>query len=191
MFFLYSLLLTIGFIILSPLFLLRSGKYLSGFWQRLGYLPDFDAEGKHIVWLHCVSVGETQAARPLVKEILKNFPEYKLVVSTTTKTGQNLAKEIFKNEASLVFYFPYDWRFTVRRALKKIKPKVILLMETELWFNFIREAGKSGAKIAIVNGRLSERSAKRYQWISKTLRRVFHYVDAALMQTNADAKRVL
>jgi 3-deoxy-D-manno-octulosonic-acid transferase len=191
MFFLYSLLLTIGFIIFSPLFLLRSGKYLSGFWQRLGYLPDFETEGKHIVWLHCVSVGETQAARPLVKEILKNFPDYKLVISTTTKTGQNLAREIFKNEASLVIYFPFDWRFTVRRALKRIKPNVILLMETEIWFNFIREAGKSGARVAIVNGRLSERSAKRYQLITRTLRRVFHYVEAALMQTNADAKRLL
>lgn len=191
MFFLYSFLLTIGFIALLPLFILRRGKYAAGFWQRLGYLPDFQAEGKPVVWLHCVSVGETQAARPLVKELLKNFPEYQLVISTTTKTGQNLAREIFKDEAKLVFYFPYDWRFTVRRALRKVKPKVVLLMETEIWFNFIREAGKSGARIAIVNGRLSERSARRYRWIQKTLRRVFHYVELALMQTSADGQRLM
>ncbi len=191
MFFLYSFLLTIVFILLSPLLLLRSGKYLAGFWQRLGFLPDFDANGKSVMWLHCVSVGETQAARPLVKELVKNFPDYQLVVSTTTKTGQQLASEIFKAEADLVFYFPYDWKFAVRKALRKINPNVILLMETEIWFNFIREAGRSGAKVIIVNGRLSEKSAARYKWITNTFRRVFHYIDLVLAQTPADAKRFL
>jgi 3-deoxy-D-manno-octulosonic-acid transferase len=190
MFLLYSFLLTIGFLLFLPRFLFQK-KYAASFCERLGHLPDFDAGGNAVVWLHCVSVGETQAARPLVKELLKAFPDYKLVVSTTTLTGQTLAREIFAGEASLVFYFPFDWRFTVRRVLKKIKPDVILLMETELWFNFIREAGKTGAKIAIVNGRLSEKSANRYGWIQKTIRRVLHYVDSALMQTGADAKRLL
>jgi 3-deoxy-D-manno-octulosonic-acid transferase len=191
MFFLYSVLLTIAFIILSPLLLIRSGKYLSGFWQRFGFLPDFQAEGKPVIWLHCVSVGETQAARPLVTEIIKNFPEHKLVVSTTTKTGQTLAQTVFKDQADLVFYFPYDWKFSIRSALRQITPKMILLMETEIWFNFIREAGKSGAKVAIVNGRLSEKSANRYNLIKNTFRRVFHYIDLALVQTAADAKRFL
>lgn len=187
----YSFLLTIGFILMSPLFLLRRKKYASGFWQRLGYLPDFDAEGKTIVWLHCVSVGETQAARPLVNEILETYPEYKLVVSNTTRTGHDLAAEVFKDQASLVFYFPFDWKFSVRRALRKIKPDVVLLMETEIWFNFIRETAKTGAKIAIINGRLSEKSAKRYKIIQKTLRRVLRSVDLVLMQTGADAQRLL
>lgn len=190
MFFLYSFLLTIGFLFFLPRFLFQQ-KYRASFRQRLGKLPDFDAEGKPVVWLHCVSVGETQAARPLVKELLKNFPDYKLVVSTTTLTGQNVAREVFADQADFVFYFPFDWKFTVRRALQKIQPDVILLMETEIWFNFIREAGKSGAKIVIVNGRLSEKSANRYRWIAKTIRRVLHYVDTALMQTSADAKRLL
>lgn len=191
MFFLYSFLLTIAFIILSPLLLIRSGKYLAGFWQRLGFLPHFDAGGKPVIWLHCVSVGETQAARPLVTEIVKNFPDHKLVVSTTTRTGQKLAREVFKDEASYIFYFPYDWKFSVRSALRQITPKLVLLMETEIWFNFIRETGKSGAKVTIVNGRLSEKSANRYKWITNTFRRVFHYVDLALVQTAADAKRLL
>jgi 3-deoxy-D-manno-octulosonic-acid transferase len=127
----------------------------------------------------------------LVKELLKNFPEHKLVVSTTTLTGQNLAKEIFARDAALVFYFPFDFRFSVRRALRKIQPSVILLMETELWINFLREASKSGANVAIVNGRLSEKSARRYGWIPKTMRRVLHYVDLALMQSATDAKRLI
>lgn len=191
MFFLYSFLLTIAFILLSPLLLIKSGKYLAGFWQRFGFLPNFDAEGKPVVWLHCVSVGETQAARPLVAALAKDFPNHKLVVSTTTKTGQTLAREVFKDKASLIFYFPYDWKFSVRSALRQITPKAILLMETEIWFNFIREAGKNDVKVVIVNGRLSEKSATRYQWIKNTFRRVFHYVDLVLTQTPADAKRFL
>lgn len=164
---------------------------MAGFWQRLGFLPHFDSKGKPVIWLHCVSVGETQAARPLVAEIIKNFPNHKLVVSTTTKTGNKLAQEVFKDEVDYIFYFPYDWKFSVRSALRQVKPKVVLLMETEIWFNFIREAGKHDAKVGIVNARLSEKSATRYKWITNTFRRVFHYVDLVLAQTPADAKRFL
>ncbi|HEY0430134.1 MAG TPA: 3-deoxy-D-manno-octulosonic acid transferase [Pyrinomonadaceae bacterium] len=191
MYFLYSFLLTIGFIAMLPLFVLRRGKYAAGFWQKLGFLPEFEPDGRKVLWLHCVSVGETNAARPLVREISENFPEYAIVVSTTTKTGQELARQVFKSEAALVFYFPFDWKFTVRRALKKIKPSVVLLMETELWFNFLRQANRSGARIAIVNGRLSEKSFRRYSYIKKTMRRVLHYVDLALMQERSDAKRMI
>lgn len=191
MFTFYSFLLTIGFILMLPLFVLRRGKYAAGFKQRLGNLPEFPPDARKVLWLHCVSVGETNAARPLVKEIVKNFPDYRLVVSTTTKTGQELAKKIFALDAELVFYFPFDWKFSVRRALKKIKPDVVLLMETELWFNFLRQTKKSGATIAIVNGRLSEKSFQRYSYLKKTMRRVLHYVDLALMQGREDAKRLL
>ncbi len=193
MFLIYSLLITIGYLLLLPRFLfdwLRKGKYAAGIRQRLGYLPEFEQNEKPVLWIHCVSVGETQAARPLVSEILKNFPEYRVVVSTTTNTGQKLAQEIFASEAELIFYFPLDWKFTVRRALQKIKPTVVLLMETELWFNFLREAHRSGAKIAVVNGRLSEKSFNRYRRIGKFMQWVLHYVDLALMQDNRDAKRI-
>jgi len=193
MFFLYSLLLTISFVFLLPRFLFdaaRKGKYSAGFWQRLGYLPDLPGGEKPVVWLHCVSVGETNAAKPLAAKILETFPEYRLVVSTTTKTGQKLAGEIFADTTALVFYMPFDWRFSVRRALASIKPKIVLIMETELWFNFIRESSKSGARVVLVNGRLSERSVKRYLLIPSTMRRVLHYVDAALMQGQSDARRI-
>ena len=193
MYFLYSILLTFGFIFLMPRFLfdaVRKGKYTDGFWQRLGYLPGFNANHRPILWIHCVSVGETQAARPLVKQILEDFPDYRLVISTTTKTGQELAHEVFADSAELIFYMPFDWRFSVRRALRHIKPNVILIMETELWFNFMREANKSGAGVFIVNGRLSEKSANRYSLIPKTMHRVLHYIDLALMQDAADAKRL-
>ena len=191
MFLVYSLVLTAGFLLLSPLFLLKKEKYAAGFKERLGYLPTFRAQGKPVIWLHCVSVGETNAARPLVDEIRKNYPEYELVISTTTKTGQNLARQLFKDKAALVFYFPFDWKFTVNRVLKIIKPNMILIMETELWFNFIRQAGRSGARVFIVNGRLSEKSLNRYMWIKKTMRRVFHYIELALMQGTDDAERLM
>ena len=191
MFLLYSFLLTVGFVLLSPVFLLKKGKYAAGFWQRLGNLPEFEQTERKVLWIHCVSVGETNAAQPLVNSILENFPEYRLVVSTTTKTGQELAKKVFAQKAELVFYFPFDWKFSVRRSLRRLKPDVVLLMETELWFNFLRQTSKSGARIAIVNGRLSERSFARYSWIKNTMRRVLHYVDLALMQGRGDAKRLI
>ncbi len=193
MFLIYSFLLTTGYVLLLPRFLfdwVRKGKYAAGVWQKLGHLPEFEQNEKPVLWLHCVSVGETQAARPLIKKIRKNFPEYRVVVSTTTNTGQKLAKEIFAEDAELVFYFPLDWKFTVRRALQRIKPSVVLLMETELWFNFLREARIGGAKTAIVNGRLSEKSVNRYLRIRKFMQWVLHFLDLALMQGNQDAKRI-
>lgn len=194
MFFLYSIALTIAFLFLLPRFVfdaLRKGKYAAGFWQRLGYLPKLAGGEKPLVWLHCVSVGETNAARPLVEKLLETFPEYALVVSTTTKTGQQLAQKIFASQAEAIFYMPFDWRFSVRRALRIVKPNVVLLMETELWFNFIRESKRAGATVAIVNGRLSEKSFKRYSRIPRTMRRVLHYVDLALMQNQKDARRII
>src|SRR3954465_9256589 len=154
MFTAYNILYTLGFILLLPRFAFAaifSGKYVAGFKQRLGFVPKFESRGKRVVWLHCVSVGEVNAARPLALQITKRFPGTRLVVSTTTRTGQKLARTAFADVAESVFYFPFDWRSTVRRSLRRIKPKVVLLTETELWFNFIRESYKSGARVAIVN----------------------------------------
>jgi 3-deoxy-D-manno-octulosonic-acid transferase len=193
MFFLYSFLFTIGFIILLPRFLFDAvckGKYAAGFWQRLGFLPGFVPDEKAVLWIHCVSVGECNTARPLVTELKTHFPDYRLVISTTTKTGQKLARQIFANEVDFIFYFPFDWRFSVRRVLKLINPSAVLLMETELWFNFLHVAHKNGVKIALINGRLSERSAARYLYFKKFIRRVLSFVDIALMQAGKDAKRL-
>ncbi len=191
MFALYSILLTIGFLLMLPLFLLRREKYAAGFWQRFGRIPELRQNENSIIWIHCVSVGETNAAVPLVKSLKEEFPAYRIVISTTTRTGQELARKLFSETADQIFYFPFDWKFTVRRALDKIKPNIVLLMETEIWFNFIREAKRAGAQVFIVNGRLSEKSASRYMKIPKLMRRVLRYVEMALMQTNADAQRLL
>ena len=174
-----------------PLFLLRREKYASGFRQRFGRYPQFKHDGRDVIWLHCVSVGETNAARPLVDAIRSEFPSHRLIISTTTKTGQDLAQKIFADKADAIFYFPFDWNFSVRRALANYKPSIVLLMETEIWPRFICEAKLSGAKVAIVNGRLSQRSFERYSFVSSFVRRVLEDVDLALMQGEADAHRII
>ena len=192
MYLVYSLLLSLGFLILLPRFLfdaLRHGKYVAGFGERLGALPPLQAR-TDVVWLHCVSVGESQAARPLVAGLRKRFPSHTIVVSTTTLTGQRLARELFKNEAARVFYFPFDWAWSVRRTLNKIDPAAVLIMETEIWPNFMRECGRRNIPVAIVNGRLSHQSFRRYKWIRTFLRRVLEDLKLAVMQTEKDADRI-
>lgn len=194
MYFVYSLLLTLGFLVLLPRFLfdaLRHGKYVAGFGERLGNLSPLNSNGRRVVWLHCVSVGESQAARPLVAGIRKRFPDHLIVVSTTTLTGQKLAREIFKDEAARVFYFPFDWGWTVRRTLKAIRPNSVLIMETEIWPRFFRECEAHAIPIAIVNGRLSSQSFRRYMWISGFLKRVLKGLSLAVMQSQTDAERII
>ena len=121
MFFFYSLIYTLGFILLSPRFLfdlVTGGKYASGFAQRLGWLPEFKLDTRPVLWLHCVSVGEANAARPLVESIKTNFPKNRLVISTTTKTGQKPAKELFADWAAADFVFPLYSSFRVQNAVR-------------------------------------------------------------------------
>ena len=194
MYFVYSLLLTLGFLVLLPRFLfdaLWHGKYVAGFGERLGKLTPLNIRGRQVVWIHCVSVGESQAARPLVLGIRKRFPEHTIVISTTTLTGQKLARDIFKNEAARVFYFPFDWGWTVRRALNAIQPTSVLIMETEIWPHFFRECRARGISLAIVNGRLSSQSFRRYMWIRRFLKQVLKGLTIAVMQTETDAKRIV
>lgn len=194
MYLLYSVLLTVGFIALLPRFLFdaaRHGKYAAGFRERTGRLPHTETlRGRNILWLHCVSVGETQAARPLARELLKRYPSHTLVVSTVTETGQRLAREVFAGEAAAVFYFPFDWAWTVRRALRAIRPSAVLVMETELWPRFLRECRVSGIPVALVNGRISDTSFRRYKLINPFIRRVVNDLSLALVQTEADASRL-
>ena len=187
----YSLLLTLGLIVLIPHFLIQAlahGKYIAGLRQRLGSLPSVN--GKPVIWLHCVSVGETQAARPLVQRVKQQFPHHALVVSTITLTGQKLARDVFRTTAESVFYFPFDWRWSVRRALKTINPAAVLIMETELWPNFLRECKARRIPVALVNGRISRQSFRRYTLIRFFLRRVLNCLSLAVMQSETDVGRL-
>jgi 3-deoxy-D-manno-octulosonic-acid transferase len=194
MYLLYSLLLTLGVVALLPRFVydaFRHGKYVRGLRERLGRLPAIETGGRPVVWLHCVSVGETQAARPLALALLERYPGYALVVSTTTLTGQQVAREVFRESASAVFYFPCDWSWSTGRALRRVNPSAVLIMETELWPNFLRECLAREIPVALVNGRLSENSFRRYKLIRGFMRRVLDSLSLALMQTEADAARLL
>ena len=191
MYFIYSILLSAAFVLMLPLFLVRREKYAAGFKQRLGAYPEFKQDGRKVIWLHCVSVGEANAARPLVDGLLTEFPDHRVIISTTTKTGQDLAHKIFAGKADTVFYFPFDWKFSVRKALNNYKPSAVLLMETEIWPRFIHEARLAGARVAIVNGRLSERSFGRYRKIRGFLKSVLADLDLALMQGGDDANRLI
>lgn len=191
MFLLYSLLLSLSFAVLAPLFLLRKKKYAAGFRQRLGKHARFELDARPVVWLHCVSVGETNAARPIVEGFTDEFPNARLIVSTTTLTGQELAQRIFADTAETVFYFPFDFKFSVRRALQTFRPSVVLLTETEIWPRFIREASRTGTKIAVINGRLSDRSFRHYSYGRLLLKQILDKLDVALMQDSASAQRIV
>ncbi|HYX30092.1 MAG TPA: 3-deoxy-D-manno-octulosonic acid transferase, partial [Pyrinomonadaceae bacterium] len=143
-----------------------------------------------VIWLHCVSVGEMEAARPLVDALRERFPSYRVAISTTTVTGQQVARRAFAQEAALIFYFPIDWSWTVRRALNAVNPAAILLMETELWPNLLREAARRSIPVALVNGRISPKSFRRYQKIRGFMQRVLANVTLALMQSDQDAERI-
>ena len=186
MYFVYSIIFSVAFVLMLPLFLLRREKYASGFSQRFGNYPEFKADAGRVIWLHCVSVGETNAARPLVEKLREAFPDHRLVISTTTRTGQELARKLFTDKADAIIYFPFDWKFSVRRALENFKPSLVLLMETEIWPRFIHEAKMSGAKVAIVNGRLSGKSFRRYTKVGGFVSKVLLDVDLALMQDEDD-----
>jgi len=187
----YSLLLLFGLLVLLPHFLFQAlahGKYLDGLWQRLGSVSPIT--GKPVIWLHCVSVGETQAARPLARRLNQQFPHHALVVSTITLTGQKLARNVFENQAERVFYFPFDWRWSVRRALKRMNPAAVLIMETELWPNFLRECKSRGIPVALVNGRISKQSFRRYSLVKFFLKKVLASLSMAVMQSETDAQRL-
>ena len=193
MYFLYSLLLTVGFVVLLPRFAidaLRTRKYVTGLGQRLGNLPVLPASDQPLIWLHCVSVGETEAARPLVRALRERFPSYRLAVSTTTVTGQQVAQRIFRQDVAAVFYFPIDWAWTVRRVLRTLQPSAILIMETELWPNLLRTCRSQSIPVALVNGRISATSFPRYKMIRMFTSRMLNNLSIAIMQSERDVTRI-
>src|SRR5438105_4280240 len=181
--FIYSLLYTLIFVLALPYFLIVGiwkGKYLRTVWQRFGFVPVRSALPS--IWIHTVSVGEFLAARPLIQAILNEMPGVPCFISTTTVTGQKLARAAF---AGKTFYFPFDWKWCVRRVLRKIKPSLVLVLETEIWPNFLWTAAKEKVPVVLVNGRLSLKSFDRYMRLRKWLPRFAE----CLMQTSEDARR--
>ena len=193
MYLLYSLALAILFILLLPRFIYQArkhGKYAGSVKERLGRLPDsLASDERETIWVHAVSVGEFQAARPLIERLRGEIPEARIVVSTITLTGQRLARSHCPSLVDGVFYFPFDWRFAVRRALLHVKPSLVVILETELWPNFLRECRQLGAMTVLANGRISDRSFHRYKRVRPFIEKALRDVSLLVMQSEEDSKR--
>ena len=196
MYFFYNAALVLAFVVATPYWfykMLRHGKYRAGLAERLGRVPErvrSAQPGDVCVWIHAVSVGEVLAISQLVNE-LRNAAEgtLRVVVSTTTTTGQKLAQERFGGEN--VFYFPLDLGFCIRPYMRALRPKLVVMAETEFWPNFLRKAKKCGAQVAVVNARISDRSLPGYRRWKGILGRVLRNVDLFLAQSEEDKRRLV
>jgi len=192
MYLLYSLLLASAALLSLPWWLLqmlRAGKYRAGLKERLGLVPARLGDVKPgSIWVHAVSVGEVLAVGRLIAELPDAYPATRLFISTTTATGQRLARERF-GEANC-FFMPLDFGFSVRSYMRALQPRLLVLAETEFWPNLLHLARKRGAAVAIVNARISDRSFPRYRRFRWFFRRVLANVDLFLTQTAADAERL-
>jgi 3-deoxy-D-manno-octulosonic-acid transferase len=179
-------------LLLSPYFLvqaIRKGKYREGFAAKLlGSVPPRTSGGV-CLWLHAVSVGEVNLLSPLLKEIARRQPGWQCVISTTTMTGMALARKKYPHLTA--FYCPLDFSWAVRRAMRRIRPHVLVLAELELWPNLIRAAREQGAKVAVINGRLSEHSFSGYRRIRGFVGRMLRQIDLLAVQDSAYAQRFL
>jgi 3-deoxy-D-manno-octulosonic-acid transferase len=167
--------------------MLRHGRYRAGWANRFGHIerkrPD-----KKCIWIHAVSVGEVNATTTIIRELENRFPDYEIVISTTTDTGFARANALF-GDRLCIFYFPMDFSRTMRRAFANIRPAICLLIELEVWPNLVRIAHQSGIPVVVVNGRLSERSFGRYKLIKSITRKTFQNISLALAQTEEYAER--
>jgi 3-deoxy-D-manno-octulosonic-acid transferase len=203
-FFLYSVLMGLAALLTSPYWLiqgLRHGKYLSNLGQRLGLnipgLEKFGANHPGSIWIHAVSVGEALSGVTLARRLKDSYPQRPLVVSTTTLTGYALAKERMPF-ADAVIFFPLDWAFSVRRVLDAVRPAAVVILETEIWPNFLRETGRRKIPVLFLSGRISDRSFARWQsyldtfgfYLRPLLKSALGSAAAFLMQTEQDAERI-
>ena len=192
MYFAYSTLLALVLVLGSPYWLyemLRQGKYRTGLGERLGKIPSrLGTISQPTIWIHAVSVGEVLAVSELVRQLRAELPQHRIFVSTTTDTGQRLARQRFGEQN--VFYFPLDFAFAVHRWLRALRPELVVIAETELWPNFLRGARDAKARITIVNARISDKSFKGYRRWKALIASVLQIPDVFLAQTDQDAQRL-
>ena len=163
-------------------------EYLQHWRERYGFYTAV-SNNKPVIWLHCVSVGETRAAAPLVKALLQQYPNHQILLTHTTPTGRDASEQLFGDSVTRV-YLPYDVPFAVNRFLKHFKPTVGVLMETELWFNLIAGCKQHQTPILLINARLSERSASGYAKLGNLTREGLQSLAAVGAQTPQDAERL-
>lgn len=187
----------IAFLVFSlfylPYFLLK-GKFHRDIWQRFGFFNQtINYELSTIdypIWLHAVSVGEVATLKVFWKKLRQEFPAKRIIISTVTKTGNELAKR-FADKNELVFYLPLDISFVINRILRKIKPSVLIIAETEIWPNLINACYKKGIPIILVNGRISNRAFPRYRLVKVVLKRILKKINFICTRSNEDRKRFI
>jgi 3-deoxy-D-manno-octulosonic-acid transferase len=202
MYILYSALFAFLLVLTLPYWvvqMMRHGKYRAGLRQRFGAVPAAlgDRNRKRseqpVIWIHAVSVGEVIASSAVIAALRQRFPSHRVLISTTTSTGQKLAGQRFGAEN--VFYFPLDFAFAIRPYIDVLRPELVVVAETEFWPNFLRLAKVSGARIAVINCRISDRSLPGYKrfrfWLPSLLERTLENVDCFLAQTEEDRKRLV
>jgi len=191
---LYTLVVVLAAVVLSPWFIyqaIRYRKYVGSFTQRLGRLPvGFNFDGDESIWIHAVSVGEALTARALLGDLKERYPGLRLFVSTTTLTGQQIARTRMEGVDG-VFFFPFDLPLFVNRTLRLVRPRLFIMMETEIWPNLLHACRRHGVKTMLVNGRISSRSYPRYRLARGFFRHVLADVDRLCMQSDESARRVI
>ncbi|MCB5188858.1 lipid IV(A) 3-deoxy-D-manno-octulosonic acid transferase [Methylobacillus caricis] len=187
---LYSLLIYL-LLPFAPLRLLwrgvRQPAYLQHWAERFGFFQV--PVTRPVIWMHCVSVGETRGAAPLIKELQQRYPQYQVLITHATPTGRE-AGELLFGDSVLRCYLPYDTPGAVSRFLRHFQPKIGLLMETELWFNLIAACRRRQIPILLVNARLSAKSAHGYAKVGRLVAQGLHNLTAIAAQTEQDAKRL-
>ncbi len=191
----YNILYLMALLFLFPFEYLKRPKELRRRWlsERSGFLSlpihPFTHPPIHCIWIHAVSVGEAIAAVPLIKKIKERHPAAEIVVSTVTDTGQKVAKERL-GDAARIIYVPFDLPFAIKNALRRIKPSLFIIMETELWPNAIRILGRSGVPVLLMNGRISGRSFGGYKKLRFFIKDVMKNVSIFCMQNELYAERI-
>ena len=191
MYLIYSAVLRILALLYFPVFLVRKvwrAGYPLALGQRLG-LVRLPPAGERF-WIHAVSVGEVMAAVPLVQALRTRWPEVPVVVSTVTGTGQRVARARL-GEAAAVFAFPLDFPGATRRAVRRVRPRCFVALETEIWPNLLRALARAGIPAALANGRISDRSYRRYCWVRPLFCRVLAQIGLFAMQSDEDARRII
>src|SRR5271157_1157346 len=194
-YFLYRLLQWLALPLVLFYFLWR-GLRDRGYWpslvERLGYLPpSFKQTGPGAIWLHAVSVGEVLSSLEFLRNVREQCPHSRIFVSTSTLAGRATAGEKLRGLADGVFYAPVDYVAAVRRVLRSLRPSVVAVAETEIWPNLFREVKRTGAGLALVNGRISDRAFPRYRRLAPLFRAVLPAADAVLVQTESMRQRFL
>ncbi|MHC4783155.1 MAG: 3-deoxy-D-manno-octulosonic acid transferase [Planctomycetota bacterium] len=189
---LMNILYCIALVLFSPKILYRrlfQNRYRGGWNQRRGYI-NRGHPNKQCIWIHAVSVGEVNAARTLIEQLVQQMPEYEIVLSSTTDTGLARAEALYGQDYS-VFYFPFDFSWIMKRAFRCLNPAMILLMELEIWPNMASIAKEKNIPIVVVNGRLSDKSFPKYQKIRGITKAMFRKVSLVLAQTEEYANRFI